>query len=140
MLTKTQINAASATLDETDIAMITATIRGSDKYKQNPAYYTDFVIKVEDTDGTIQAKQINAAMTEIANLGIGVVEIDQRRVGGSDGLFYSQIAERNSLIDYIIGVVYPEYYESVQLDANGNPIYGNGAYGVAQREPEDIWG
>jgi hypothetical protein len=139
MLSKAQINAASATLDETDIAMITAVIRGSDKYIANPAYYIDVVEKIEDADGTIQAKMMNAAMTEIVNLGIGVVEIDQRRVGGSDGLFYSQIAERNALISYMIGTLYPEYFESttVVVDVNGNVI--GGGYQTGQREVPDIW-
>lgn len=139
MLSKAQITAASSTLDETDIAMITAVIRGSDKYKQNPAYYIDFVVRIEDTDGSIQAKMLNAALSAIVDLGVGVVEIDQRRVGGSDGLYYSQIAERNALIDYMIGAVYPEFFESVQVDVDGNYITG-GRYGIAQREVPDIWG
>lgn len=133
MLSKTQINDASATLDETDIAMIIAAVRITDKYKENPAYYADILTKIEDADGTIQAKMMNAAMTAITDLGIGVIEIDQRRVGGSDGLYYSQLLERSALVEYIIGVLYPESYESVQVDVNGNPIY-SGSYLVAQRE------
>jgi spore germination protein YaaH len=140
MLTKAQITAASSTLDETDMAMIIAIVRISDKYKANPAYYGDLASKVEDADGTIQAKMINAAIDAIEELGIGVIEIDQRRVGGSDGLYYSQLLERNSLMEYIIGVLYPESFESVQMqvDANGNPIYV-GDYQVAQREVNDVF-
>jgi hypothetical protein len=141
MLTKAQIQAAPSTLDEIDVAMMTATIRGSEKYKENPAYYADITTKIEDADGSIQAQQLNAAMDAIEALGIGVVEIDQRRVGGSDGLYYSQVLERNALIDYMIGTLYPEYFESIQVDENGNPIgvSGGGSYGVAQREVPDIW-
>ena len=133
MLTKTQIAAASATLDETDVAMLIAVVRTSEKYKQNPSYYLDIATKIEDIDGTVQAKMLNAAMTEIANLGIGIVEIDQRRVGGSDGLYYSQILQRDALLNYILGILYPEYFESIQVDENGNPIY-SGSYLVGQRE------
>lgn len=140
MLSKAQINAASSALDETDIAMITAVVRGSEKYKANPAFYADIVTKIEDLDGTVQAKMVNAAMTAITDLGIGVVEIDQRRVGGSDGLYYSQVLERNALIDYIIGTMYPEFFESVTVvtDENGNVISG-GNYQTGQREVPDIW-
>lgn len=133
MLTKAQITAASSTLDETDVAMIIAAIRITDKYKQNPAYYSDLLARIEDADGTIQAKMLNAAMDSIEELGIGVIEIDQRRVGGSDGLYYSQLLERGSLVEYIIGVLYPEFFESIQVDESGNPIYA-GSYLVAQRE------
>jgi hypothetical protein len=141
MLTKDQISAAPSSLDETDIAMITTVIRGSEKYKANPAFYADVVTKVEDLDGTVQAKMVNAAMDAIEALGIGVVEIDQRKVGGSDGLYYSQILERNALIDYIIGTMYPEYFESVAVivDENGN-IVTSSSYKTAQREVPDIWG
>ena len=141
MLSKTQISAASATLDETDIAMITTVIRGSEKYKANPAFYTDLVTKIEDLDGTVQAKMVNAAMQAITDLGIGVVEIDQRRVGSSDGLYYSQVLERNALIDYIIWTMYPEFFESVTVvvDEDGN-ITTNGGYKTAQREVPKIWG
>jgi len=130
MLSKAQINAASSTLDETDVAMIVTAIRGSDKYKQNPAFYADIVTKIEDADGSIQAKMLNAAMSEIVALGIGVIEIDQRRVGGSDGLYYSQINTRNDLVNYVIGVLYPEYFESTQ--SNGSTTTGD--YKVGQRE------
>lgn len=135
MLSKAQINAASAVLDETDIAMFTALIRGSDKYKENPMFYRDFVTLLEDADGTVQAQQLNAAMAAIEDLGIGVVEIDQRRVGSSDGLYYSQVLERQALIEYMLGVLYAEPVESVLAvyDENGNVING-GSYLVAQRE------
>lgn len=134
MLSKAQIIAASPTLDETDITMFTALIRGSEKYKQNPAYYIDFVQLLEDADGSVQAKQLNAAMSAIVDLGIGVVEIDQRRVGSSDGLYYSQVLERNALIDYMLGVLYEEYFATTPAvyDDDGN-IVNSGGYYVAQR-------
>lgn len=135
MLSKAQITAASASLDDTDIAMFTALIRGSEKYKGNPAYYADFVTRLEDTDGSVQAKQLNAAMSAIVDLGVGVVEIDQRRVGSSDGLYYSQVLERQALIEYILGILYPEPFESViaVYDESGNLLNG-GSYQVGQRE------
>lgn len=138
MLTKAQINAASSTIDETDLAMMIATIRGSSKYQANPAYFAEFSGKIEDADGSIQAKQLNAALTAISDLGIGVVEIDQRRVGGSDGLWYSQVNTRNSLIDYMIAILYPEYFETVLAvtDEYGNILNGY-SYQVGQREV--IW-
>lgn len=133
MLTKVQITAASSTLDETDIAMIMAAVRNSAKYRDNPAYYADILTKIEDADGSIQAKMLNATMSAIIDLGIGIVEIDQRRVSGSDGLYYTQMGERDSLIDYLMGVLYPEYFGSVTVDANGNIVGEYGRYGVAQR-------
>ncbi len=141
MLSKTVIENASSQLGETDIAMITAVIRGSDKYKGNPAFYIDVITKIEDLDGTVQAKMVNAAMDALVALGIGVVEIDQRRVGGSDGLYYSQILERNALIDYIIGTMYSEFFETITVvvDTNGN-VVGSGTYSTGQREVPDIWG
>lgn len=132
MLTKAQIIAASDSFDEIDLAMITAVVRGSEKYKANPAFYADLAAKLDEADGSPLAQMINAALAAIADLGIGVVEIDQRRVGGSDGLYYSQINERNALIDYIIGTMYPEYFESVQIDIEGNTV--GFEYQTAQRE------
>lgn len=132
MLTKAQIIAASDSFDEIDLAMITAIVRGSEKYKANPAFYADLAAKLDEADGSPLAQMINAALAAIADLGIGVVEIDQRRVGGSDGLYYSQINERNALIDYIIGTMYPEYFESVQIDIEGNTV--GFEYQTAQRE------
>lgn len=135
MLSKDQITAASSVIDETDVAMVMAVIRGSTKYKDNPVFYADIQTRIEDLDGTVQAKMVNAALAAIVDLGIGVVEIDQRRVGGSDGLYYSQVLERNALVDYIIGVMYPEFFESVTIGTDGTTY---GSYGVAQREVTEL--
>lgn len=138
-ISKAQINAASSTLDETDIAMMVTAVRISSKYIENPAYYRDVTTRIEDADGTVYAKMLNAAMSEIVDLGIGVVEIDQRIVGGSDGLYYSQLNTRNDLINYILGVLYPESFESITvvIDADGNRVV-QGEYQVAQREVK-LW-
>lgn len=135
MLSKEQISAASAVLDEVDIAMIVTVIRTSEKYKANPAYYINIQSVIEEADGGVQAKQLNAAMKAISDLGIGMVEIDQRRVSSSDGLYYSQILERNGLVDYMLGVLYPEFFESTSVltDSKGNIISGAN-YLTGQRE------
>lgn len=135
MLSKEQISAASSVLDEVDVAMIISVIRVCDKYKGNPPYYQNLEAVVSAADGSVQAKQLKAALTAIEDIGIGMVEIDQRRVSSSSGMYYSQLVERNALAEYMLAVLYPEFFESstVTTDNNGNIISG-GNYLTGQRE------
>ena len=132
MLSKNQITSASATLDEVDVTMMVTLIRASIRFKENPAYYNDVEARIEDVDGTVKAKQLNAVLAEIVNLGIGEVGIS----GGDEGVRYSQTSEREALVNYAISVIYSQPFDSVSVvdEDGGSNSGGTGNYRVAQRE------
>ena len=135
MLSKQQIADASSLLDDIDIAMTISVIRSCPKYLANPIYFENIEQVLSDADGTVKARQVKAALQAIEKLGTGMVEIDQRKVSSTSGLYYSQVLERNSLAEYILTVLYPEFVESstVTTDASGNVIGGYN-YMTGQRE------
>ncbi len=139
MISRAKIEAASDTLDDVAIESIITTVRTTAIYTENPAYYSDLRSKLVSVDGTLQAQQLNAALDEIENLGIGEVQINQSQTVGTDGVIYSKTQEREALVSYILGVLYegisPSTY--VTVDSDGN--ISSGDYNVG-RLPIDYKG
>lgn len=129
MLKKTEISSASAILDDTTVAMLVTLIRNSAKYKLNPPYYATVQEKLEDADGSIQAKQLNAILSKIEKLGIGEVEIS----GGDEGIRYSKTREREALVSYAMSILYTEPFSSISVDPDATVL---GSYGIGQRKTE----
>lgn len=102
MLTKSEITSASNQLDETDIALLLPLIRNTKRYRDNLPLFSDLESVIEDANGTVQAKQINAVLAKVIALGPGEVGIN----GGEDALNYSQAREREALVNYIISILY----------------------------------
>lgn len=127
MLSKDEISTASAVLDELDIAMLVTVIKSGGTYKANPPFYNDLTAKIEATDGTTEAKMLNAIKTRIESLGVGEVELR----GGDEGVYYSQNKEREALINYAISIIYDAPFDSLAVDLNNYLLVGN--YGVSQR-------
>lgn len=132
MITQAEITAASSTLSETAILSLVALVRTSDRYKTNPAEFVDLKTRLENLDGGIEAKQINAALTKIEAIGSTVVEIDQRRTVGTDGVVFSTKLSRDTLIDYILNVAYEESFSSVTVDGENENFVLRGEYGVGR--------
>ncbi len=103
MLTKTEIQAAPATLDSIDIEMWLALIRANPDYKSNVVLFPDIEAVLDEASGDTKGKMLNALSTKIQELGIGVVEIRN----GDEGLQYSQRAERDALVAYALSILYP---------------------------------
>jgi len=139
MITREKINAASNTLNDIDVESLIAVIRVSARYKTNPAYFTNLAEKFLATNGTVKAQQLNAVLDAIEALGIGQIEINQSQTVGTDGLVYSQVAEREALIDYALNVVYEEFFESSTGEDNEAILILKGKYGVG-RLPLDYQG
>lgn len=138
MFSQATIEAASDTLTSVAVASIVSIVRMTDRYKENPAYFSDLQQKIEAVDGAVKAKQLNAALTELENLGVGEVEINQAQTVGTDGVVYSKVTERAGLVDYILGVLYEAYSPSIYPNTSTDvTIRGN--YGVG-RLPIDYEG
>lgn len=139
MITRAKINAASSTLTETEILSLVSIVRMTDRYKSNPSYFSDLEEKLEATDGTTKAKQLNAALDELEKLGVGEVEINQAQTVGTDGLVYSKGRERASLIEYVLGVLYEAFSSSIYPSDDESILSLKGEYGVG-RLPLDYQG
>lgn len=130
MINSTEIQAESSTLTELDVVNFVSIVRTSDIYKANPAFFVDLKTKVEALDGTVEAKLINAIITKLEALGSGVIEINQQQTVGTDGVVYSQKANRDDLINYALGIMYEGIYSTSTLpDDSGLKMYGNYAVG-----------
>jgi hypothetical protein len=101
MPTLAQITAASGTLDATAQGQWLTLIRVSPRYRDNPGLYPDLAGKLASVSA-LQAKQLNAALTLIDEVGDGTVAI----LGGRDALDFSQDRDRQALVDYGISVLY----------------------------------
>lgn len=128
MISREKIEEASDTLTDVTIESVTAILRTTQRYKDNPTYYSTFKSKLLGIDGTIQAQQVNAALDELETLGIGEVELNQSQTVGTDGVIYSQVKERQALIDYILGIMYEGYQPSVYVDTDENGFIIKGNY------------
>jgi len=133
MISRATIEAASDTLTPTAIASIISTVRVTDRYKQLPAYFSDLEDRLEAVNGTIHARQLNAALDALEALGVGEVQIDQSKTSGTDGVVYSKPVERAALVDYILGVLYEAFSLSIYVVDAKDSIVVKGNYGVGQR-------
>lgn len=115
MITKDQISGADANLDEIDISMIISLVKGSDIFKDNPLTFSDINIRLEEINGTVKARQVNAALDLIEELGAGEVQLR----GGSDAVYYDQHKERQALVNYIIFTLY-DNIEGIYLNLGVN--------------------
>lgn len=132
MITRADIDAASATLTETAILSLVSTIRMTELYKKNPSYFSGLQNSIASVDGTIKAKQLNVILDKLESLGIGVVEINQAQTVGTDGLIYSKLAERESLVDYALGILYEGYEPTVYVDVTDADLTLKGDYQVSR--------
>lgn len=118
MITKATIQAQPTTLDEIDVANLVAVIKTGDRYKADPAVFTDLQTVIEDADGSVQAQILNAIIRQMETLGIGVVQINQSQTVGTDGVIYDKRLEREALIDYALSVLYTETFSTKAVDPN----------------------
>lgn len=121
MLTKAEIAASSATLDETDVEMWLALVRANAFYRGNKAFYPDVPGEIDNADGTVKGKMLNAILDRIEALGVGEVNIRN----GDEGVNWSQSSERDALVKYALSVLY---------DATDvvYPVSGTGSFGDYQ--------
>jgi len=103
MLTKAEIQAAPSTIDTVATEMWLALIRQHPDYKANVALYPEIETTLDEASGDTKGKMLNALLTKIEELGIGVVEIRN----GDEGLQYSQRAERDAMVAYALSILYP---------------------------------
>ncbi len=104
MPTTAQIENANPTLSELVQAQITALIRSSARYQEQPGRYPNLGAKLTEADGTIKVQQLNAALALIDSVGDGTVAIK----GSDDGLDYMQTRDRDQLIGYMLDVLYDQ--------------------------------
>lgn len=106
MPTLAQVELASVTLTATAQAQLLALIRGSDRYKRNPDFYELPATAIAAASGTVKGQQLNAALTLLDSSGYsdGVVEL----AGGEEAVLFSQERERESLVSYMISVLYEQ--------------------------------
>lgn len=130
MLTKAEILAGALTFDETDRTMIIAVVRHSARYKANPTAFLDLDTKLTEVQGTAKARQVNATMLKIQELGIGEEKL-QGLYG--DALNFSHAEERESLVSYMLDVLYlgTDY---AGYDSNASSTVGNSNYLIGQRD------
>ena len=156
-LTTDLINKASDHLAEKHIQLWLMLFRQLPRYKQYAYVYSaNIETKLRAAEGTLQARMLNALMKEIDALGVGEVMIGSRTDtisrtvnegggtttdthskagGGRDAVYWSQVDERNALIDAALDVLYDDI--SVII-APGGTDPAAGAYGnlaaVGQRD------
>jgi hypothetical protein len=99
-----QITAASTDLTDVAQAQLLALIRSSPRYKAQPDFYKLPAEAIADADGTVKARQLNAALALIDAVGDGTVAL----TGGDEGVDYSQERDKAELVDYMISVLYEQ--------------------------------
>jgi hypothetical protein len=104
MPTQAQITAASDELSDVAQAQLLALIRSSPRYKDQPDFYKLPADAIAAADGTVKARQLNAALALVDTVGDGTVAL----TGGEEGVDYSQERDLNQLVDYIISVLYEQ--------------------------------
>jgi len=103
MLSKQEIQDAPSVIDPIATEMWLALIRQHPDYKANVISYPDIETTLDEASGDTKGKMLNALLTRIEELGIGVVEIKN----GDEGLQYSQRAERDAMVAYALSILYP---------------------------------
>jgi hypothetical protein len=103
MLSKQEIQDAPSVIDSIATEMWLALIRQHPDYKANVVLYPDVEATLDEASGDTKGKMLNALLTRIEELGIGVVEIKN----GDEGLQYSQRAERDAMVAYALSILYP---------------------------------
>ncbi len=109
------------------------------KYQANAAVYADTLLdKLDETEGTIKARMLNALMKEINDLGPGEVsigaaskEIPGAGRGDRDGTYWFQTNERNSLIEEALAVLYDDIGTLVTPSPGTEGNYGTSSFRVA---------
>lgn len=103
MLTKAEIQSASATLDAVDTEMWLSLIRANQYYRDNIILFPDIEAELDNASGDTKGRMLNALSAKIQAMGVGVVEIRN----GDEGLWYSQQKERDALVAYALSILYP---------------------------------
>jgi hypothetical protein len=103
MPTRSQISEASTTLDVIGKAQLLSLIRESARYREQVGLYPNLE-SVVDAASAVQIQQLNAALTVLDNSGNADGEVELS--GGEDAVLFSQQRERESLISYMISVLY----------------------------------
>lgn len=85
-------------------AQLLALIRSSPRYKAQPDFYKLPADAIAEADGTVKARQLNAALALVDTVGDGTVAL----TGGEEGVDYDQVRDREQLVDYIISVLYEQ--------------------------------
>lgn len=101
MPTTAQISTAVTTLSAVAQAQWLVLIRKSAAYKEQPGLYPNLADKLAAVT-TVQAQQLNAALTLIDEIGDGTVALS----GGSDAVDYSQDRDRDALVSYGLSVLF----------------------------------
>lgn len=127
-LTTYMVGQASDHLSDKHKALWVLLFKKLPKYQQYAYVYNDTLVqKLDDADGTIKARMLNALMKEIDSLGVGEVHIggDIRTVGlgngDRDGTHWSQTIERLSLIEEGLDVLFEDISTLVVPAISLNP-------------------
>lgn len=126
-LTTYLISQASDHLGEKHIQLWLLLFRRLPKYKEYAFVYApELLQRLEDAEGTVKARMLNALMKEIDDLGVGEVSIE----GDREGTHWSQTLERNTLIEEALDVLFDDIATLV-VPPSGTTTYSGGGFSAA---------
>ena len=127
-LTREIIENSSDHLDEVGKLIVISLVRELEQYRKYATLFSGRLIPaIAGVEGTIKARQINGILKEIEKLGIGEVEI---RGESKSGLWWSQIRERNALVEQLFTTL----FDDALITGNGLDnvvVKAKGNYGIA---------
>jgi hypothetical protein len=104
-LTTYLISKASDHLNNKSIELWISLFRQLPRYKENAVIYTpELESRLIDAEGTLKARQLNALMSLIDDLGPGEVKIQ----GDRQGVWFSQTEERLALIEEAFNILFDD--------------------------------
>lgn len=117
LVTVAEIASAPHALTDADKAAWATDIRGLEEYRTNAALYPNLSDALEEVEGTIVAKQLNAARKILDAIGRGEFSLNSPR-----GVRYVRPAEREAYILYGLRAL----YAGGEVDATFNNSYAVG--------------
>lgn len=132
-LTTYMISQASDHLSDKHKQLWLLLFRKAPKYKDYALVYNTLIEgRLNDAEGTIKARMLNALMKEIDDLGVGEVTVggDVRTVGigrgDPEGTYWSQTYERLALIEEGLDVLFDDI--STLVVTSGTTLNADGTY------------
>lgn len=129
-ITTSLVQNASDHLSDLTKAMAITYLRNSDKYRSNALVFSPLLTtRINAAEGTVNARMINAIITEIDKLGVGEVSIR----GDKDAVWWNQHEERQALIDSLFDILIDQFVDAGTGTSEGVipglGLYGYGAFG-----------
>lgn len=126
-LTREIIETSSEHIDEVAKLLVISLIRQLENYRLYANIFSaKLVPAIENVEGTLKARQINAILREIDKLGIGEVEIQDK-----DGVRWSQSKERQSLVFQLFTTLFDDSFLIGSGDRSNTVQVSKGNYGIA---------